>query len=234
MRFSFAASAALLLTLTGCGITKMPMAAVNAVVPKGKTTPPPDPAALQYAVQRLADDFIGQSTTALDDYARRMDTPQAHHQALLWKIKVGSTAVSIASGPNPTAGIIDFAAQASMLHEALESLYTKSTNREALFPWLQATRNLETSAWQLAESVLRPDQLEAARAAVEKWKESTPDMGPELLVRPNEFSTVLEQAGEKSGYIKSMFNVVGGLDPTSGLEPAVKEVARSRLFAERA
>jgi len=59
-------------------------------------------------------------------------------------------------------------------------------------------------------------------------------VGMGLFLRPAaEFSTLIRQSGEKSEKSGSLFGLVG-LDPTESLEPAVREVTRTRLFAERA
>jgi hypothetical protein len=225
------------LALTGCRVvneaTKLPAQAVTAVVP-GTKSHPLDPALIQLEVERYSSDFGARTTAALDEYARRVGTPEARRQALRWKIAANSVAVNIASGPNPLANLLDFLAQATVMRTALEENWMQSTNSAAFQPWLEASRALETNAWKLADGILKPEQQRVAREAIRQWAESDAGAGMNLFVQPTaEFSTLIRQSGEKSEKSGNLFGLVG-LDPTESLEPAVREVTRARLFAERA
>lgn len=220
----------------GCRVVKetarLPGKAVTAVVP-GSKSPSPDPAALQVELQRFADEYSSRTVAALDDYSRSVASPEARSQALRWKVAASAAAMGISSGPNPQANLLDFLVLTTVTRTALEEVWIKTTNGPAFQPWLHASLELETNAWKLAEGLLTPDQQQEMRTAIRHWWEVNPGARTGFFVRPREFSSLIRQTGEKSGRPGSVFNLVG-LDPTTGLDPAVREVTRTRLFAERA
>jgi hypothetical protein len=209
---------------------RMPGQVVTSVSPGGRTQKQ-DPAALQVELQRFADEFAGRTVAALEDYARLAGTDEARRQVLHWRVSVGAAAVTIATGPNPQANLLDFVALASATRTALERL--QGTNAAAIAPWLEVSRSLETSAWSLATGVFSAEQIEEIRDAMRRWWESHPKGHMTFFARPEEFSSLIRKSAPESARPGSVFAMVG-LDPTAGLDPAVREVTRTRLFAERA
>jgi hypothetical protein len=222
--------------LPGCRVVeetaKLPVNAVSAVMPTSKASAP-DPAALQTELQRFADEFASRTLLALDDYARIVGTPEAARQALAWKLSVASACVSIASGPNPTANLLDFLSLATITRIGLEEDWLKSPQAEAFQPWWKVSGTLETNAWKLAEGVLKPDQQGELRETIRQWWEANAGVRSGFFARPQEFTALIRQTGARDRPAGSVFALVG-LDPTAGLDPAVREVTRTRLFAERA
>jgi hypothetical protein len=217
----------------GCRVAQQTGQAVTSVVPGLKSPPPPDPAALQTEVLHYADSFASQTSAALDEYAHRVNTSEARLQALNWKLSLGSSALGIATSPNPTANLLDFVTLTTLLHSSLEEQAPKAVPPGALDGWLGASRILETNAWKLAERTLTTDQQAQLLVAIDRWRSENPTNGATFLTRPQEVTALIRQAGEKERRPGSVFSWVG-LDPMSGLDPAVREVTRTRLFAERA
>lgn len=228
---------ALALAPAGCRVidqtAKAPVKAVNAVLPTVSKPPAPDPAALQFELQRLGDKYVSQTAVALDEYVRLLGTPEANRQALTWKVSVSSAAVGLASSPNPLESLLDFLGLATMTRTVLEEVWVKTTNGPAFQPWLNVSRTLETNAWSLAQRFLTSEQLDELRAAIQRSWEANPDARSSFFMRPEEFSTVVRTGAQRTSRPGSVFALVG-LDPTAGLDPAVREVTRTRLFAERA
>jgi hypothetical protein len=227
---------AVLVLVAGCRLAKetarLPGQVVSAVVP-GSKSGQPDPATLQADLQRYADEFTGRCVAALDEYARVVDTPEARDQALQWKVSVSSAAVSIASGPNPTANLLDFLSLATILRTVLEEHWTQSAEGKRFQPWLETSRSLETEAWRLAAGIFTPGQQQELRDSIRQWWDANSGARSTFFARPQAFASLIRQTGQKTDQPGSVFGLVG-LDPTSGLDPAVREVTRTRLFAERA
>jgi hypothetical protein len=229
-------STAGLLAAGGCGVVqetaKLPVKTVSAVVPgtKSKQT---DPAVLQAEVLRYADEFFGRTMTGMDEYARRVNTRNGRAEALNWKLALESSSLGIATGANPTANLVDFVALASLTRSFLEQRAAGAEPPGAFDLWLANSRVLETNAWEMADSVLTTEQQTEFRAAIERWLAQNATTGAGFFRRPQELASSIRQAGEKESKPGSVFSLVG-LDPTAGLDPAVREVTRSRLFAERA
>src|SRR5262245_45570621 len=97
----------------------LPASMIRAVVPDTRPVDP-DLANLQVQVLRYADDFVSRNSAGLEEYARRLDTPEARTQALIWKVGLSSFAVGVATGPNPTADLLDLLTIASVARDFLE------------------------------------------------------------------------------------------------------------------
>lgn len=225
-----------LMAASGCQVvektTSLPMNAVNAVVPGSKSTRP-DPAALQTEVLRFADSFAGQASQALDEYALRVNTPEVRIQALTWKLSLNSSALGIATGPNPTANLLDFVALATLLRGSVEERAPQAVPPGALDGCLDTSRVLDTNAWRLAGEFLTTDQQGQLRTAIAEWRQQNPGANSSFFTRPEELVSAIREAGQTKAQPGSVFSMVG-LDPMSGIDPAVREVTRTRLFAERA
>jgi hypothetical protein len=221
---------------SGCSVVKqtasLPMSAVGAVVP-GTKSKQPDPGALQTELLRFADSFAGQTSAAIDEYAHRVNTRQGQIESLKWKVSLNSSVLGIATGPNPTANLLDFVSLATLMRVSLEERAPKVVPRGAFDPWLDTSRILETNAWKLAEGNLTADQQNQLRAAIQQWRRENPTESASFFARPQEVASAIRGSGENQGQPGSVFGLVG-LDPMSGLDPAIREVTRTRLFAERA
>ena len=223
-----------ILALAGCTFVhetlRLPGRAVRSVT---RTEAPYDPVALQLALQRFADELLSRTTAALDEYARRVGTPDARSQVLTWKLPVTAAAVAIVSAPNPAANLLDMIALTALTRLAVEELYAGAPDPVALQPWLEVSRTLETNAWALADGVLRPAQREELQSVIARWWSAHADARSTFFARPQELSSLVRLTEERTGRPASVYGLIG-LDPTAGLDPAVREVTRTRLFAERA
>ena len=211
---------------------KLPVKAVTAVVP-GKQTKQLDAAVLQTELLRYADDFFGRTISGLDEYSQRADTPKARTEALNWKLALDTSVLAIATSANATANLVDFLALSSLTRAFVEQRAAEVMPRGAFDRWLENCRSLETNAWKIAAAAFTAEQQTELRAAIGRWIEQNANSGAVFFRRPQELASSIRQAGEEEGRPGSVFSLVG-LDPTSGLDPAVREVTRTRLFGERA
>lgn len=222
--------------LPGCGlvgdILDLPVKAVDSVMPG---TPPSqiDVAALQIEIERYADEFTSQSVSGIDEYARKAGTDDARSRALVAKLALSSSAFSIASGPNPFASLLDFIALATVIRKILEDEEVQSREEGAYLTWLEVSRTLEAQAWALGEGVLTAEQKEELRGIIDRWHEKNNSVSILFFARPQGLTEVFRQLGTGKEKTSSLLGLVG-LDPTAALDPAVREVARTRLLAERA
>ena len=228
---------ALAIVASGCSAAKktvqMPAQLVSSVVPGSKGAPP-DPAAIQGDVLRYADDFISRASSGIDEYAGRSGTPKARSQALVWKLSMDSSAVAIATGPNPVVNLLDFVALASLTRAFLEQEARNASTQGAFDPWLENCVILETNAWKLAEKVFSREQQQELGVAIKRACEQGGRDTSLFFARPQEFSSLIHESGRRNASKPgSIFGLIG-LDPTAGLDPAVREVTRTRLLAERA
>lgn len=190
------------------------------------------PDVLQVELQRCADDYLGRTVPALEAYSRAIGTPDARQQALKWKLSLASAVIGIASGPNPVADLADLMVLATTSRLVLEHRVGKAGDVAAFQPWLSASRELEREVWRLAEGAFTSTQLGELRDTIgRRWRDNAGDDFT-FFLRPREVSAMIQQGDRERTSPDSILAIVG-LDPTVGLKPAVREVMRSRLLAER-
>lgn len=222
------------LILTSCRVVEETVRLPGRAVGMGSSrSPRSDVAALQAALQRFADEYFTRTIAALDEYARRIGTPNARSQVLAWKVPITSATVGIASGPNPAANLLDLITLAAVTHLMVQELAAQAEHPAAFQPWLEVSASLEREAWELATGVFQAGQQQELQSAIYRWWAASPDARNAFFGRPQELGSLIHKAEERSGRPASVFSIVG-LDPTAGLDPAVREVTRARLFAERA
>jgi hypothetical protein len=223
---------ALLITPSGCSLLRAPQTVVNAVVP-GKANAQADPLELQEQLQRFADNFSMQMSLALDDYASKTGTEPARIEALRLKLLSSSAMTSIASGRNPNANLLDLVAVATLSRMSVEDRWRKADKAPTYELWLATSRVLETNAWQLAASELKPSYIKELRESIDRWSAQNPEALGTFLARPQELALTFVHEHKVEADVNSVFSLVD-LDPTSGLDPAVREITQTRLLAERA
>jgi hypothetical protein len=202
---------------------------------EGKPSAQPRLVEEQAQLQRFADNFLAWGGQGLDKSAERLGTEAGREQVLRIKLLLGSSLLSIVSGPNPNANLLDLVCVTVLTRMSIEDYWMHTTNGAAFQPWLDVSRVLETNVWDLAARFLEPAHVAELRAAIKEGYARTPD--PEVrsafFARPYTFTAMVSAAQGKEAPKGSVFSLVS-LDPTAGLDPAVREVTQSRLFAERA
>jgi hypothetical protein len=228
----------LLVTLsTGCGlmrtVMKVPGQTVRAVTPGNNGQPAVDPVEMQETLLRFADSYSTGMTLGADRL--RHGTNAADPVEILkWKIALNTQTCSIASGPNELANLLDMLAFVTATRMTLEDYWQPKVFGDSALPMLDICRNAETEIWRFAGKVLTPGQQKELHGAIEEWRRRNPLPEDVMAVRAVGFASQVGQAGKSSAdRIDSVFNLLD-VDPTSGLDPAVREIAQTRLFAERA
>ena len=228
----------LLLTLgTGCRLVQsavdMPGQTVRAVTPGKKDKHTVDPVEVQQMLLRFADEY---SMRMIDGVAhlRHGTNALSPAETLQTKIALVTETCSIASGPNAVANLLDMTVFVTITRVALEEHWQPKVFGESALPLLEYSRSADTEIWRLVGTVLKPEQQTELRRGIEAWHSRNPL--PESLVAARALgfaSRVAEVSQDKKAGPGSVFNLLN-LDPLSGLDPATREIAQTRLFAERA
>jgi hypothetical protein len=211
----------------------MPGQTVRAVTPGKQDQHAIDPVDVQERLLRFADEYYVRMTLGVDQL-RRGTNALDPAEVLQWKISLGTETCSIASGPNPVADLLDLTAFVAVMRAALEDYWQPKVFSESARPMLESCRNAETEIWQLAGTVLKAEQQAELRRAIEVWHRQNPEPEKVLAARSLGFASQVVQANQataaKPGSVFDLLQV----DPLAGLDPAVREIAQTRLFAERA
>ena len=230
----------LLLVALGAGCrlvqtaVEVPGQTVRAVTTGDRKQPPVvDPVEVQQQLMRFADDFSARMIVGINNF-RHGTNALAPAEALQWKIALGTETCSIASGPNAIANLLDMTIFVTVTRAALQEYWQPKVFGASAQPMLESCQNAETDIWRFASQVLNPVQQAELRAAIEAWRRQNPMPESVLSVRAVGFASQVAQANQ-TGPAKpgSVFTLLD-LDPLSGLDPATREIAQTRLFAERA
>jgi len=230
--------ALLLLTLaTGCRLLQsaanVPGQAVHAVTPGNKGKRVADPVEVQQQLLRFADEYSMRMISGVDNL-RRGTNALTPAKALQAKIEIGSETWSIAAGPNAVADLLDMTVFVTVTRMALEEYWQPKVFGESVRPMLEYSRNAEAEIWGLAGTVLTKEQQAELRRGIATWHSKNPLPEGLVAARVLGFASQVADAGEaektKPG---SVFGLLG-VDPLAGMDPAVRELAQTRMFAERA
>ncbi|MCJ7452073.1 MAG: hypothetical protein MUO39_06295, partial [Steroidobacteraceae bacterium] len=189
---------------------------------------------LQARNMRYADMYVGTLVETIAHLENADSDPMQRYALSGWILAEANTAYSDATAENAMLGTLDLVTLATLSRMMVE------TSGPARFPdqaaaMLAVHAELETAAWELAAQILTPAQIEDLRRVMTEWREKHPDSQIAPFVRFQEFLTEVPTASSKSkvSMPSSLIGLVG-LDPMSGLDPAVRQVEQSRLLAERA
>ena len=181
--------------------------------------------------------FAGEFTIRVNNsllQLRRGASPLPPAELLRWKIALGTATCSIVSGSNAVANLLDMTAMVTLIRMDVEGYWASKVFGDSAQPLLASARSGETEIWRLAGTVLTSDQQAEFRAGIDKWHRENPRPEDVVGARASGFAaTVTANSGSKDERSGSLFGLLR-LDPLSGLDPATREIAQSRLLAERA
>jgi hypothetical protein len=213
--------------------TNVPGQAVRAVTPGKTDQNATDLVDVQEKLLRFADDLFVRMILGVDRLRQGTNAPEPA-EALEWKILFGSEICSIASGPNASADLLDMTVFVTVTRGGFEDYWQPKVFGESMQPLLQSWRNSETDIWQIASTVLKPEQQAELHQAIAEWRRQNPQAGSGTAARALGFASQVAKANQsKTSTFGSVFDLLS-VDPLSGLDPVTRQIAETRLFAERA
>ena len=223
-----------LLLLNGCrafqSTAQLPGRAVGTVTGKGKKAV--DPVELQQQLMRFGDDFAGRMVLSTEQLRRGTNVLPAI-ELQTWKVRYSGNVLAIASGPNTLANLLDLIVLVTLTRNAIQDYWMPKVYGDSAQAMLDACRDAETRIWSIAAPVLKPKEQDELKSMVQAWYQKNPDPNQVLMVRSVGFASQLAAEGNRSQEPASVFHLLG-MDVFSGLDPAAREIAQTRLFAERA
>lgn len=221
----------------GCRLVQttaeLPGRAVSTVTTSGSAKNVTDPVEVQQTLLRFADAFTARMVLGVDKIQQSTNTMDSA-AALRWKLALTTETCSIASGPNSIANLLDMTVFVTVLRTSMESYWQPERFGPAADPMLQSCRNAETEIWQLADKILKSNQRDELRRAIEQWQQKNPNPENVLAARALGLTSLVAKASKSDpSQPGSVFSLLM-LDPLAGMDPAVREIAETRMFAERA
>jgi len=235
-RAVLAGLALLMLSLTGCGILKLPRSQPKAGVSSLQlTNRPAGPVTLdvlQQQVMRFADTYAATIAQACDETGAQATNPAVRLATLRWKLGQATSAFTDATGENPAVNALDILVLTTMARMVVED-YGVKTFGDDILPLLDAQRKMETNAWMLAGGVLKPAQQQELRDLIAEWRVKNPG---QRYIGPVRFSEFVSALGRMPSPDKtsptSIFSLLY-LDPLAGLDPTAAAIQETRDLGER-
>ena len=191
------------------------------------------PAYVQALVMRFADTYLARIAHATNEFSQEVDTPEARIQALDWRIAPSTSAITIATGSNPNANLLDMITFVTLGRMTHEEYWQPEVWHEADQPMVIAYQDLDSEIYEIAGRVLTQKELEEVRATITDWRKNHSGKDLTGFVRLPNFKSLYTAEKKETGVFKDLANLLS-IDPFSGLEPARREAAAMRGFAERA
>jgi hypothetical protein len=186
----------------------------------------------QARVMRFADEFAARVSEAGATVERAVATPDARVELQGWKLGQITSAFIIATGPNPVVNSLDMIVLTTLDHAVVHDHWMPRYGA-AVQPLLDAHARLEREAWSMGDQLLTRQQAGELRLMIQEWRRNNPKLRFVGFIHFRDFSKTIGKQPTAGGGPPTLFGLVG-LDPLSDLDPAVRELARSRLLAERA
>jgi hypothetical protein len=142
--------------------------------------------------------------------------------------------ITLATGPNVLANLLDMVVVMTRSRMMVEAYWLPEVYGESARPFLEICREMETQLWQMATPILTTEQQEELRQTIHTLHQQDRDSRTLLPAQASNFvADVARLSQRKRSEPASVFSLLM-LDPLSGLDPATRELAETRLFAERA
>ena len=229
---------ALALSASGCNLLKntlvLPEKGIRSMLSLTQENGAPDPVELQSELLRFADNSIDALNLAAGKLQREDDQASRKQSILMRRIAITNDILAVATGANTYANLLDMAILASLNRMNVQDYWMPKFFGESAKPYLLASQQVEKGIWRIAEATLKKEQISELRAAINTWHEQHPNVRAPSDLGSLGFASEVAQMSRRPqpGITSSVFNLLA-IDPLAGLDPATRELANTRLFAER-
>jgi len=229
---------ALTLNVGACNLLQstlsLPEKGIRSMLSLNRDDPNPDPVELQSQLIRFADNYIDMLTSAINKLRQENGQPAERRNILARRIDTTNDVLAIATGANAYANLLDMAILVTLNRMSVEDYWMPKRFGESAKPLLTASQESEKEIWRIAATTLQSAQLEELRAGIQAWHDKFPDGRSPRDVGSLGFAAEVAKMRRSSPQpgMSSVFNLLV-IDPLAGLDPATRELANTRLFAER-
>jgi len=235
-RWSMGALLVVAALLCGCRamdkVAQAPANAVRVLIPIGSTVKEVDLVELQQTLMRFADDYSQRMGVAFEEF-RRGDEPLSRREVLTLRTAYNRQVQQIASGPNAFANLLDMTTLVVLTRRVIEET-DLSEFGDSTAQIRQVCVGTEREILNIARGILSANQLDELLGTIRRHDIHLESPRSVAFVRAINFlpkSDAPKTTGDKPK--ESVFDLLK-LDPLAGLNPATREIAETRLFAERA
>ena len=217
----------------GCAKGQSPANARSQEVPLRKL----QPQEITGTLTSFSDQYLMAMAETYDRAQQAATTSQARIEARRLKLLAATGAISNAVDPNPLVGLMDMAMMVTLTRQiAQEPWSAEMFGKEPAAEIVAVLEIQEANIWKLTASYLSQAQIDELHQLAARWRQAHPEQryvaGARLAYFPEAKGGGGGLGGGALAIAGSVFGLVT-LDPFHGLDPAVKEVAESRVMAER-
>jgi hypothetical protein len=175
----------------------------------------------------FADAHAARTYRSYDELKQTTSNPEIRKWAYHAQIENISRTYIIATESNTAAALLDMVASIQLTRTYIEKRIVPELLGEEGKDVLTVHQESEEQIWRIAKTVLTEDQQKQLRNLIEMFWETNQD---DRYLGLAQFTDLTRQSGKDGSF--SILGLVG-LNPTSGLEPAAREIYGLRMFAER-
>jgi hypothetical protein len=217
------------LALCGCSTIKNMLPANRAATERAHQL-----AILQIQVMRFADVYVGAIIDPLQRFQAGTSNAEDRLMAQNWQVTQATAAYTIATGPTAVVNALDMIVLATLSRMVVDDDWVTERFGERAAPLREVYSRLEAQARDLGKGVITADQFAQLQRVIDEWRAKNPHIRSVAYVHFLDFANSIghpnpSEAGSSSG----LFHLLG-IDPLSGLDPAVREIAQTRELGERA
>jgi hypothetical protein len=149
------------------------------------------PVELQQSIQRFVGEFIDRVTQACT-VVQKADP--SHEQLVLQRLLLyGSSALDIASGPQPEVNVLDMLVFVTLSRQSLEMYWIPQVLGDNGQGVVAAFTDSERQLWSISDRIMSAEQQDELKLVIRSWREIHPQQVRVEWVRFNDFSS---RAGE--------------------------------------
>lgn len=227
-----------LLAGSGCTLVKgtlqLPDLMIQALLPFSNRDKPPDAVEVQSLVIRFSDHYL-EAVTRNMRYLKRDGKPIEPRELTRRRIQYTNDVLAIATGSNAFANLLDLVVLVTLTRMRVEGYWQAQPNDASRDRILKVFKEADSQVWRISASILTPDQQLELRTSLANWLKKNPKLRLAPDMSDLDFVAAIRDFSQsrRSAAPASVFNLLM-IDPLSGLDPAAKELAETRLMAERA
>ncbi len=189
---------------------------------------------LQFRVMRFADGYVGAIVEPLQAFRAGTSNAQERLMAQNWQVSQATAAYTIATGPNAAVNVLDMIVLATLSRMVAEDVWITKRFGDRATPVREVYRRLEAQARDLGKEAITAEQFVELQRVIDEWRAQNPHINAVSYVHFSDFAKSIGHPNPSEvASSTGLFHLLG-IDPLSGLDPAVRELAQTREFGERA
>ncbi len=189
---------------------------------------------LQFRVMRFADGYVGAIIEPLQAFRASTNNARDRLMAQNWQVSQATAAYTIATGPSAVVNVLDMIVLATLSRMVIDDDWITERFGERATPVREAYRRLEAQARDLGKEAITAEQFAQLQRTIDEWRAQNPHIHAVSYIHFSDFAqSIGHPTPGEAGSTAGLFHLLG-IDPLSGLDPAVRELAQTREFGERA